>query len=586
MTGPVILTRAVKRQAGVFLILALLAASALYFFAAREAVHAGTRENPENTDWVKVRKGDFEILYRDEGDLRPVKVTALSFLRWGKVSHLVPEGTVVKKGDKLVGMETKDLEDQARQHQEDLTVAQRNLAQQEQLRDLELKRLQTDLMAEKDRAALAALKEQDILSHPSNIEKEEARNILEGAQAGLAAAQADLEAFEPLVGKGFGKVSELDAKRTALEKSRIELQRAEMKTRQVLAGKKAEERQKAALEREQGALGLKLKEIDFEDQADNLNAKVRGNQREVEHIQRKLDRSNLQLEKSWLAAPHDGIVVYRMVRQGNKKIEIGEWVGPWFSPVELPNYEKMKVRTQVPESFVRRLEARFEGQPDGSGRREGSKARVIVKTLPDRVYNARVTWIDGWARDRNAKLSEADIRAQGLSGVRVFDVEVELEESDPQRLREGFKASVEFPVETLTNVISLPVRAVSNREGLPHVQVLKDGAAVWRKVELGPQSMERVVIKSGLEEGDNVLVVRAIQSKSDSDGADKPPAQEGEKTQPRAGAAGTGSPGGGPGSAGGASADGPRPGGGRNGSNGGGGAGGPSGPGGGRRSRP
>jgi hypothetical protein len=56
--------------------------------------------------------------------------------------------------------------------------------------------------------------------------------------------------------------------------------------------------------------------------------------------------------------------------------------------------------------------------------------------------------------------------------VRVFDVEVELDESDTQRLREGFRASVEFPVETIRNVISIPVSAITNRSGAPHVQII------------------------------------------------------------------------------------------------------------------
>src|SRR5688572_8565196 len=69
---------------------------------------------PENVEWITLQRGDFEVLYRDEGELRPVKVTALTFLRWGKISYLIPEGTAVKQGDRIVSLETKEIEDNIR----------------------------------------------------------------------------------------------------------------------------------------------------------------------------------------------------------------------------------------------------------------------------------------------------------------------------------------------------------------------------------------------------------------------------------------------------------------------------------------
>jgi HlyD family secretion protein len=458
-------------------------------------------------EWHAVKRGDFEILCREEGELKPVKVTTLTFLRYGKVSFLVPEGTFVKKGEKVVSLEIKELEDEMARFQEDLSTAERALAQQEQTRDLDIKRLNKELLSEKDRTELARLKEREVLAKPLPLDKDEAENTLNSAKARLANAQADLAAVEPLALKGFGKGSDLAAKRLALEKSKVELQRAEMKFKTTADGAKDHEKKQAALQREDAELGLKIKELDVEDSIDSLNAKVKSNQRVVELLERRVEKRQEDLDRSTLYAPHDGIVVYKVVDwRSNKKVEVGETVGPWAAPVELPSFEKMKVRTQVPESFIRQLRPRM--QSEGATVQAGSKARVVVKTLPDRVYQAEVTWIDGWARDRNSKLAEADIKAQGLSGVRVFDVEVELDESDTQRLREGFRAAVEFPVDTIKNVIAIPVSAISNRDGAPHVQV-NEGENVWRKIELGTQSMDRVVVTSGLNAGDEIFVPRA-----------------------------------------------------------------------------
>jgi len=482
----------------------------------------------EDGEWVTVRRGDFEILCREDGELKAVKVTSLQFLRWGKISFLIPEGTLVKKGDKVVSLDTKELDEELQHLQEDLSAAERALSQQEQSRDLDTKLAQTDLQAERERATFAKLKMSELLAKPLAIEKEEAANLTEGAQVRLSESRADWSAYKPLYELGFGQKNEFLGKQLAVDKAEVELKRNEMKSRIIMDGALPYEREKCAHENEQAQLVLKIKEIDVADQADNLNGKVRMAERAVTVIQRKLDRKKLDLERSSLVAPHDGIVVYRVMDfRGNKKPEVGEMVSPWLSPVELPNYSRMKVRTQVPESFIRKIRSRMprempvadplapkpaevadKGSDETSMRHRGSHARVIVKTIPDRQWKAEVTWIDGWARDRNAKLSDADIKAQGLSGVRVFDVEVELEESDPARLREGFRASVEFPVETMKETISIPVNAITNRDGLPYVRIENGSTAEWRQIELGAQSINRVAVLKGLQSGDKIFAPR------------------------------------------------------------------------------
>ncbi|HYF50332.1 MAG TPA: hypothetical protein VEJ63_13060 [Planctomycetota bacterium] len=514
---------------------------------------AATNE-PEASEWIPVQRGDFEILWRDEGELRPVKVTGLTFQRWGKLSFIVAEGTSVKKGDRLLGLESRDQEEQHQHAQQDLTTQQKNLLEQQQNRDLEIKRLETELQAERDRVDVARLKEKEVLSKPTDLDKASSQNALDGARTRLTAAKAAFEAFEPLAAKGFGNQTELESKRIALRQAEFELERAEMKHKIVMGGALPEDKKRAALDRENVEIGLKLKELDFEDQVDNLNARVAAAQRDVDATQRRVDRLKEQVDRSSVYAPHDGIVVHRPTgRNNSKKVEVGENVGPWAMPIELPSYDKMKVRTQVPESFVRRIQARSETGTDGKPPRKGSFARVSVKTLPDKIYEGETIWIDGWARDKNSKLSDADVKAQGLSGVRVFDVEVELKESDPQRLREGFRATVEFPVETLKDVIWVPIRAVNFREGKPQVEVRKGDGKEPRVVELGAKSVDRVVITSGLSEGDVVYVPKNVQqsSKSGEEPGKTPAAGAAQSSGGASSPAGSGSRGGGGGGGGG-----------------------------------
>src|SRR5258708_29809193 len=137
---------------------------------------ASTSNNgvPIEGDWAAVKHDDFEIVCREQGELCPVKVTTLNFMRSGKLSFLVPEGTSVNKGDKVMALETKDLEDEMKQLHEDLAAAEQALTEQEANRDLQIQQLASDLLATKDAAVLAQLTEKETLGHPLPTEKEDA----------------------------------------------------------------------------------------------------------------------------------------------------------------------------------------------------------------------------------------------------------------------------------------------------------------------------------------------------------------------------------------------------------------------------
>ncbi len=475
-------------------------------------------------DWVPVSRGDFEIAVQEDGELKPVKVTSLTFLIPGKVAYMMPEGSEAHKGDRVVALETKDLEDDMQHTREDLDTAETNLALQIQTRDLEIKRMETELRTEAEKVDFAALKDREIAAHPDVVEKEDAKNTLDVAKSHLESAEGDLKLAQPLFDKGYQSKQDYEVKVIAVTKSKLEMTRADMKARIILTGALEDDRIAAHLDLEFALRGYKFKQIDNSDQIYSLDAKVKSAERAVASLKRKLAKREVEFERSTLHAPHDGIVVYRtMGYRNNKKPELGERVSPWIAPIDLPNYEHMKVRTQVPESLIRMISARGPAE-DGGKPLEGSKARVEINTLPGVIYGAHVTWIDGWARDRNSKLSDADIKAQGLSGVKVFDVEVELDDSDPKHLREGFRARVDFPEETLKNTFAIPEQAVSTIDGISTVMVMDGSSPVARKVELGRSSLGKVAVLSGLNNGDKIYVPKIVQpnANEDENNASKP----------------------------------------------------------------
>ncbi|MEI6234617.1 MAG: hypothetical protein WCT04_16300 [Planctomycetota bacterium] len=518
--------------------LAAIALVAAVYRYAQPAAANGTAADEARTkilglrgEWVKVTRGDFEIAIQEDGELRPVKVTSLTFLIPGKIDLLVPEGKDVKKGDAVIALETKDLREEIQHSREDLDTAETALAQQIQTRDLEAKRLALEFHTELENAEYAILKDREIAAHPNAVEKEQAQNILESAKARLESAKGDLDLCKPLFDNGFYPKFEYDLKVIALEKARIESTRADMQARILFDGALSYDREKARCDLEFARLNWKCKLIENDDVVNALTSKVKIAERAANALRRKLAKRELELERSTLHAPHDGVVVYRtMGYRNHKKPEVGERVSPWIAPIDLPNYDKMKVRTQVPESLIRKTSARVLDE-NGVVVQPGSTARVQINTLPGILYPAHVIWIDGWARDRNSKLSDADIKAQGLSGVKVFDVEVELDVSDPKHLREGFRASVDFPEETLKNVIAIPEQAVSTIDSMSSVMVKDGSTPVVRKIEIGRSSLGRVAVLSGLNPGERIYVPTILKAKQAEAEVTKNPGKAEKKSE-------------------------------------------------------
>lgn len=98
-----------------------------------------------------------------------------------------------------------------------------------------------------------------------------------------------------------------------------------------------------------------------------------------------------------------------------------------------------------------------------------------------------------------------------VNNIKGFTVEVQITSPDP-RLKPGMTTDITIPVDKVTNVLSVPLTAVFTEKGDEKVVFVKVGAepprAKRRIVEVGISNLDMVEIKSGLSEGDTVLLAR------------------------------------------------------------------------------
>ena len=144
----------------------------------------------------------------------------------------------------------------------------------------------------------------------------------------------------------------------------------------------------------------------------------------------------------------------------------------------------LKIQTEVPERYIAVLE-------------EGNTSPFTVRSYPEKVYEGRLSYI--------APVVDTSTRT----------VEIELSvEGDDDGLMPGMAATVSLAVESVSDVILLPLSAVNEDDSGNYVYVVTGGISEKRYVETGLDDGERIAIFSGLNEGEPVVVSGSV-----SDGA-------------------------------------------------------------------
>jgi len=178
-------------------------------------------------------------------------------------------------------------------------------------------------------------------------------------------------------------------------------------------------------------------------------------------------------------APHDGIFVLKRV--WGRKPEVGRMVWGGNAVAELPKLEAMEAKVYV-------LEA------DAGGLEVGIPGSVVLDAYPDQTYSAEVKHADALAQRRNRQ-----------SPVQYFQVTLELERTDPV-MKPGQRVQAELILDERADVLTVPPQAVFEDDGKKVVYVHGGDDFESREVELGPAGLGRVVIESGLREGDLVAL--------------------------------------------------------------------------------
>ena len=215
----------------------------------------------------------------------------------------------------------------------------------------------------------------------------------------------------------------------------------------------------------------------------------------------KLADVNQQIEFATIRAQRPGLVVYgaanqnssRWRRSNQEAIQEGATVSERQAILTIPDLREMAVKVNIHESAVQRVAV-------------GQRVRVAVDAFPDDPLMGTVTRVAVVADSANSFMNP---------DLKVYPTTINIDGTH-EWLRPGMSAEVEIVVDRLEDVIYVPVQAVTYFDDQRVVYVAGRGTPERRTIEVGSFSESFIEIVSGLEEGDEVLLLPPQQGQGNS----------------------------------------------------------------------
>ncbi len=416
-----------------------------------------TEDSAEQILTTAAFRGEFEHIVLEQGVVESssnveIKCEVKAATTSGtEIIWVIDEGTQVKKGDKLVDLKTSALEKEQVQQQIVCNTSNAAVIQAENtLRAAEIARLEYLEGAFRQ-------EEQLILSE------------IFVAEENLRRAQLAFQSTERLAARGIVTSLQLEGDQFAVEKARNELEAAQTKVE--------------VLRKYTKAKMLKQFDSDIATAEAKWEAEKESYQLELEKLQEIKD----QIGKCTIVAPEDGQVVYantfnRFGGDSEFVIEQGALVRENQVLIRLPDPTKMQVKATINESRISLV-------------RPGMPVAIEFDAIRGQTVNGRVTKVNQYAEPTSWRSGNIKEYA---AYIEIFD--------PPADVRSGMNAEVRIFVEKLDNVLQIPVQALYETKG-HFFCLLKDGEE-WetREVQVGSSNDSFMMIKSGLDEGQTVVL--------------------------------------------------------------------------------
>jgi HlyD family secretion protein len=408
------------------------------------------------------RKTRLESRVTASGDIRPVHLYNLTAEVPGRVEQIyVSEGDAVKKGQPLVRVDPTQSSFAVTAGEASVRVSQADVANQQVAVQQAVNNIN------QTKATLAS-----------------AEADLERTKADLAFAESEYNRYQQLVESGVATKSQFDS-----AKSRYDQARAVVNSQQSRINQ------------------LKVLVHDAELGVERSRAALNSSEARVKQGQADLARQSDQLKKSTRYSPIDGVV-------SSLPVKVGEYALASFSTTPLLTVADMsQINTEVKVD-----------ETDIADVQVGQKAKVKVDALGDFEIDGDVIEKGASAITRSGQTIAQSANTQEAKD---FIVKIKLNPTPEvrEKLRPGMSSTAVITTATVSEVLTVPLQSIVPREAPKDQQpadeaeggsakkkevegvfvFTKDGRGKFTPITTGIKGDQEIEIKSGLNEGDEII---------------------------------------------------------------------------------
>jgi HlyD family secretion protein len=432
-----------------------------------------------------VKRQTLKIVLTERGTLKAKNSTKIVCEAHGKIAQLIDEGKSVKKDDTLVELDKEDTQNRLDQHENQITQLQAELKSATTEELIQVGQNKTDiekaqLNLEVARVELKKHKEATVPARQRELQLK-----IEEAQIKLADAQDSLKVTEELFKEEFSTAYDVEQAKLDLKRAQNDVETARMNWesyRDYDLPLETKKKEAAVTEAERG---LERAQKRAEAQLSAKQARVQQKKVHLSRVQSQITRTKKQLDKMTIRAPTDGTVLYGDPDNpwNVENIKVGGQVWHNMTLMTLPDPSEMAVVIQVHEADIDKVKLKM-------------PAFIASEMQKDVIFEGEVMKIGTVA---NAG------RRWGGDNVKRFKVELMLKGKN-LNLKPGTSARVEIQIGELPDVLVVPLQAVFAKEGQHYCYRGNGGRPERVEIEPGRSNESFVEIKSGLEEGDRVLL--------------------------------------------------------------------------------
>lgn len=447
-------------------------------------------------------RGELVVTVTEKGELEAIDAVNVNneLEGVGKLVSIVPEGTVVKKGETVAQLDADELTKLLNKQRVTLQAAEVKVKESEsEVTQSRIKEKSETAKARKTlKLAEIAQKKYTDVEGEYTKELKKLQGALELARRELVEAQDELEFTRKQLRRGFGDLGAVRSRELGVQEKEFKVQSAaselgvlEKFTKEEQETKLSFEATDAKAELERTVEAQKSLVQKTEDQLANAKST-----RDIE--KETLDRIQKQIDQCTIKAPADGMVIYSSQRWYGEQGQIRpgatlQFQQPIFS---LPDFSKMRVKMKVHESQVKKVQT-------------GQKANLRLEAIADRPLTGTVSKIgtvgqnDGYWGSR----------------IRAYETHITLDEVPTDAgLKPGMSAEVKILVRKTPDALLVPVSAVAEVDGQKVVYLVRGNRVERREVQTGDENEQFVQILDGLTDGEQVALDARARAAADLKG--------------------------------------------------------------------